>query len=117
MKRAVATLGTLLLIQLSCATPNYLPGQPVTDVPGAGIELVTPDVTLEPTREPTRLPLERRLVGIKLMSEEGQAIIGLAYDTTNNGSADTYETYIGHFEPSGAYFHLHDRLDKVGDDL
>ena len=90
----------------------------------AGTPLPMPSEIVDPTRDKTSQvePLEKRLIGIKVMPTESGYVIGLSYDTNNNNLPDIFETYLGHYEPRGDWFHLHELIETTynedkGDEL
>jgi len=103
MKKAIATIA-LYIGLVSCTAT-------VTPTP----EITIPTVTPEPIVE----PLERKLIGVKFMSNEKVTVIGLAYDLNNDNLPDMFEAYIGHYHSETDWMHLHQFIETIykGDDL
>ena len=102
MKKELATIASVII--LAC---NTIP--PLTDAPQIHTE----------TPEPIVEPLERKVIGIKVIQLDKIIAIGLAYDTDNNGKPDEIDTYLGHYHTDTDWMHLHEYLETIykGDDL
>lgn len=95
MKKELASIA--IAVTLAC---NTIP--PLIDT------LEIPTSTLEPT--PIIEPLERKLIGVKYMTNGKLIVIGLAYDLNNDDIPDVFEAYFGHYNPDTNWMHLHELI-------
>jgi len=75
---------------------------------------LTPDITPTPTTEIVDIyeTLDKKLLGVQLISQN-PLIVGLAYDTNNNGLPDMFEAYTGLYNPQTDWIHLIELLETT----
>ena len=102
MKKTLAAIATAVLI--ACVSPTPMP---------------TPTPIVEPTKKVELL--ERKLMGIRIITNGNIYVIGLAYDTDNNNVPDTFEAYLAEYNDQTNWLHLYDLIEITyrtsGDEL
>jgi len=84
------------ILAWSCGTNTTMPTLPTS----------TPVIEQVPT------DLDRKLIGIKILTNGDLIVIGLAYDTNKNGFPDTFDSYLGHVHDDG-WLHKHEYVDTT----
>lgn len=93
MKKEVATIVMAVGLACNSVTPT----------------VAVPDIIVTP---PAVESLEKKLMGVKILSNGDLYVVGLAYDTDNNSIPDTFESYLAYIHDDG-WVHIHELIETT----